>query len=135
MLLIIEKVIILKSIDIFSEISENDLIAVATQLKEITFAIGDKIIKQGDLGTSMYIIVDGEVDVDVSGNIVATLGNKTVFGELAALDPEPRSATIIAKKETFVFNINASVIYNLISEYPNVSRAIIRILCQRIRGK
>jgi CRP-like cAMP-binding protein len=81
----------------------------------------------------MYIVIHGEVDVDVNGKIVATLGEKNVFGELAALDPEPRSATVIATKETLIFKINSTVIYNLISEYSNAARGIIRVLCQRIR--
>ena len=60
---------------------------------------------------------------------------KSIFGELAALDPEPRSATIKTAEDTLVFKINSVIIYNLISEYPNVARGIIKILCERIRKK
>jgi CRP/FNR family transcriptional regulator, cyclic AMP receptor protein len=133
MLLTIEKIIFLKSIDLFSEISQEDLQAVASQLEVLEYQKNDIIIHQGDVGTSMYIVIHGEVDVDVNGKIVATLGEKNVFGELAALDPEPRSATVIATKETLIFKINSTVIYNLISEYSNAARGIIRVLCQRIR--
>jgi CRP/FNR family transcriptional regulator, cyclic AMP receptor protein len=135
MLLTIEKVIILKSINFFSEISENDLLSLASQLKEIEYEKGTTIIRQGDLGTSMYIIVRGKVDVIIDGNKVTTLEEQSIFGELAALDPEPRNATIITKEETLVFKINSSTIYNLIFEYPNVARGIIKILCNRIRSK
>ena len=133
MLLTIERVIILKSIDIFSQISENDLLSVATQLSEIGYEKDSTIIKQDEIGTSMYILVRGKVDVIVDGNTVATLDEKSIFGELAALDPEPRSATVRAVENTNVFKINSVVIYNLISEYPNVARGIIKILCDRIR--
>ncbi|MDB2562484.1 cyclic nucleotide-binding domain-containing protein [Sulfurimonas sp.] len=135
MLLTIEKVIILKSINLFSEISENDLLSVATQLDEIEYEKGSTIIKQDELGTSMYMIVRGKVDVIIDKNVVTTLGKDSIFGELAALDPEPRSATIITTEDTLVFKINSVVIYNLISEYPNVARGIIKILCDRIRDK
>lgn len=135
MLLTIEKMIILKSINLFSEVSQNDLLALATHVSELEYIKGEMIIKEGDLGTCMYIIVTGEVDVIVGENKVATLGEKEVFGELAALDPEPRSATIIANKEVHLFKIERSVIYNLMSVYQNVAEAIIRILCQRLRDK
>lgn len=135
MLLTIEKMIILKSINLFSEVSQNDLLSLATHVKEIEYTKGEKIIQQGDLGTSMYIIVNGEVDVIVDENKAVTLGEKEVFGELAALDPEPRSATIIANSDVLLFKIESSVIYDLITIYQNVAKAIIGILCQRIREK
>jgi len=135
MLLTIEKVIILKSINLFSEISENDLLSLSAQIKELDYEEDTTIIKQGDLGTSMYILVRGKANVIINGNIVATLGENDIFGELAALDPEPRSATIKTIENSLVFRINSSVIYNLISEYPNVARGIIKILCERIRTK
>jgi len=135
LLLTIEKVIILKSINLFSEISENDLLSVATQLTEIEYEQDSTIIKQNELGTSMYIIVRGKVDVIIDNNKITTLGEKNIFGELAALDPEPRSATIKTAEDTLVFKISSVIIYNLISEYPNVARGIIKILCERIRKK
>lgn len=135
MLLTIEKVIILKSLDIFSEIPQEDLLFVASQLTEIEYEENHTIIEQNELGTSMYIVVRGEVEVIIDGKIITTLGEKSIFGELAALDPEPRNATIKTLKDTLVFKINSVIIYNLISEYPNVARGIIKILCERIRDK
>ncbi|MFT7003078.1 MAG: CRP/FNR family cyclic AMP-dependent transcriptional regulator [Sulfurimonas sp.] len=133
MLLTIERVIILKSINIFSKISENDLLLVATKLTEVEYAKDSTIIKQGELGTSMYILVRGKVDVIVDGKTLTSLGKGSIFGELAALDPEPRSATIKTIEDSLVFKISSTVIYNLIGEYPNVARGIIEILCARIR--
>lgn len=133
MLLTIEKVFILKSINLFSQISEDDLLSLANNVKELEFKIDDEVIKEGEFGTSMYIIVEGEVDVIIGDKKITTLKEKEVFGELAALDPEPRSATIKVTKDLLVFKIENTVIYDLINIYPNVAKAIITILCQRIR--
>ncbi|MEA3354648.1 MAG: cyclic nucleotide-binding domain-containing protein [Campylobacterota bacterium] len=133
MLLTIEKVIILKSINLFSEIPESDLLKVAMKLEPVECETGSVIIKQGDIGSSMYIVVRGEVDVDINGQVVTTLGEKNIFGELSVLDPEPRSATIITTKETLLFKISSDLIYDLISEHTDVARGILRILCQRLR--
>lgn len=135
MLLTIEKVFILKSINLFSQISEDDLLALAKSVKELEFKVGDEVIKEGEIGTSMYVIVEGEVNVIAGGKKITTLKEKEVFGELAALDPEPRSATIKVTKELLAFKIENTVIYDLINIYPNVAKAIISILCQRIRQK
>lgn len=133
MLLMIEKVIILKSIDLFSEISEKDLLSLASQLSEVEYDKDSVIMKQGELGTLMYIIVRGEVEVIIDDKVVTTLGEKSIFGELAALDPEPRSAAIKTTEDTLVFKIESTVMYNLISEYIDVAKGIIKILCQRVR--
>ncbi len=133
MLLMIEKVIILKSVNLFSKIPESTLLSIATQLREVQYDEGQTIITQGDLGTSMYILVRGAVEVIINDHVIATQREIDIFGELAALDPEPRSATIKTTQETLVFEISSTLIYNLISEYPSVARGIIKILCNRIR--
>ena len=134
MLLTIEKIIILKSIKLFSEISEENLFDLANSLKEVEYEKGVKVITQGELGTSMYIVISGEVEVQIDGKKIMTLGEKEVFGELSALDPEPRAATVVTTKSTLLFKIESTVLYYLIAEYPNVAKGIIRILCDRIRN-
>ena len=135
MLLTIEKIITLKSIELFSKINEEDLFNLATSLKEIEYESAVEVITQGDLGTSMYIIISGEVEVQIDGKKIVTLGEKEVFGELAALDPEPRAATVLTTETTLLFKIDSTILYYLIAEYPAVAKGIIRILCDRIRKK
>jgi len=134
MLLTIEKIIILKSIKLFSEINEEDLLNLATSLKEIEYESEIEVITQGDLGTSMYIVISGEVEVLVDGKKIVTLGEKEVFGELSALDPEPRAASVVTTETTLLFKIDNTILYYLIAEYPAVAKGIIRILCERIRN-
>ena len=135
MLLNIEKVIILKSIDLFSKIPESDLLILAMEFETVRFKANTVVMTQGDIGNSMYILISGEVNVDVDGQTIATLEDKNIFGELAIFDPEPRSATITTTKDTVLFTIKSDVVYDLISRYPNVSRGIIKILSQRVRNK
>jgi CRP-like cAMP-binding protein len=133
MLLTIEKVIILKSVSIFAETPEEVLADVALILDECTFEPGEPIIQKGEMGQSMYIIVEGKVRVHDGDRTIALLGTRDVFGELAALDPEPRSATVTAEVETHVFKLRYDVLYELMSDHIDVARGIIRVLCQRLR--
>src|SRR3974390_1423133 len=95
-MLTIEKVIVLKSVEIFRQLPEKHLIELAGILNHKEVHADERIIREGDVGNSMFIIVEGKVRVHRDDQEIATLGSREVFGELAALDPEPRSASITA---------------------------------------
>jgi CRP/FNR family transcriptional regulator, cyclic AMP receptor protein len=131
--LTIEKVLVLKSVSIFAQIPEDSLVDVAAAAEEVEFPAGSVIVRQGEVGTSMYIIVDGRVRVYDGGKVLVEMKAGEVFGELSALDPKPRSATVTALEETEVFKMSQDAIYQLMSEHTDLARGIIRVLCQRIR--
>ncbi|PID73318.1 MAG: cyclic nucleotide-binding protein [Desulfobacterales bacterium] len=134
MLLTIERVIILKSVNIFSEVPEEDLVEVASIVEEVEAKAGEDIILKGDIGTSMYILVTGKARVHDDGKELAVLSERTVFGELAALDPEPRSANITAMEDCHLFKLEEGPLYDLMAEHVEVVRGIIRVLCRRMRS-
>jgi CRP-like cAMP-binding protein len=135
MLLTIEKVMILKSCDIFSATPEEDLIEVASIVEEVQYPKGKDIFVKGDIGTSMYIIIEGQVRIHNDGATIAILDKEKVFGELAALDPEPRMATVTALEDTHLFRLDQGPLYDLMAEHIEVVRGITRVLCQRLREK
>jgi CRP-like cAMP-binding protein len=132
-LLTLEKVLFLKSVGIFSQIPEEALVEVATAIEEIEIRQGESIFKQGDVGTSMYIVVEGKVRVRNLEQMIGDFGEREVFGELAALDPVPRSATVTALEDCYLFRMEQSVLYDLMTQHVEVARGIIRTLCTRIR--
>lgn len=134
MLLTIEKVIILKSVDIFSQTPEEDLVDVASIIEEVEVKAGKPIFEKGDIGSSMYIIVRGRMRVHDGDKEIAILEERTVFGELAALDPEPRTATITAIEDTLLFCLDEGPLYDLMAEHIEVVRGIIRVLVRRMRA-
>ena len=133
MRLTIEKVLVLKSVSIFAHIPEDSLVDVAAAAEEVEYPAGAVIVRQGEIGTSMYIIVDGRVRVHDGGKVLGEMKAGEVFGELSALDPKPRSATVTALEETQVFKMSQDSLYELMSEHTDLARGIIRVLCQRIR--
>ncbi|MCP4112785.1 MAG: cyclic nucleotide-binding domain-containing protein [Desulfobacteraceae bacterium] len=134
MLLTIEKVMILKSVDIFSATPEEDLIEVASIVEEISVKKGEEFITKGDIGTSMYIIIEGQVRVHDGDRELAKLGRRTVVGDMSALDPEPRNASITAIEDTELFRLDGGPLYDLMAEHIEVVRGITRVLCQRLRN-
>lgn len=133
-MLTIEKVIILKSVEIFRDLAEEHLVDVAGILERKDVREGERILREGDLGTSMFIIADGAVRVHRGDRLVATLGPGDVFGEMAALDPEPRSASVTALEETLVFELDGADLYELMADHIEVVRAVTRVLVRRVRS-
>jgi len=135
MLLTIEKVMILKSVSIFTETSESILADVASTIEELTLQPGEFVFEKGDVGQEMYIIVNGNMKVHDGDKTIDFLKTRDVFGELAALDPEPRMATVTAEEETHLLKLRHDVLYELMTEHMDVAKGIIRVLCQRLRSR
>jgi CRP-like cAMP-binding protein len=133
MLLTIEKVLILKSVGVFSDISERGLVDAAMVLEELRADKGQVIFDKGDTGNSLYIVVEGAVRVHDGEKNIATLGPGEVFGELAALDPEPRMASVTVAEPSLLLRMNHADLDELIAEHPEVAIGIIRVLCRRLR--
>ena len=133
MRLTIEKVLILKSCSMFSKIPEDSLAELAAITEEVVTEAGETIFSKGDLGKSMYIIVYGKVKVHDGDKTFAELGNRDIFGEMAILDAEVRSASITAIEETLMFRIDQDPFFELMSEHSIVTRGILQVLCARLR--
>jgi CRP-like cAMP-binding protein len=135
MLLTIEKVLILKTVSIFADTPEEILADVAALLEEIDVTAGETILHKDDVGRCMYIIVDGRVRVHNGDQLIAYHGARDIFGELAVLDAEPRSASVTAEVDTHLFRLDQEAFYELMADRFEVARGIIRMLCRRVRAR
>ncbi len=102
-----------------------------------TYAAGDMIFSQGDLGTDMFIIQDGEVEIikHISGesHILSHLERGDFFGEMALLEAAPRTADAIAKTEVKALVINGSRFDDMLKKNPEIAVRIIRKYSKRLR--
>ena len=133
MLLTIEKVAVLKSVNIFAETPDYVLAAVSAITDEVDLEPDETFIHEGELGDCMYIIVNGEVRVHSGDRTILTLGSGKSVGELAVLDPEPRSASVTALTEAQLFRIHKDAFKEVMSDRPEIAIGVIRSLCQRVR--
>ncbi|MEZ4622236.1 MAG: cyclic nucleotide-binding domain-containing protein [Caldilineaceae bacterium] len=135
MLLTVEKVMVLKSVEIFAHTPEEILVDLAGLLKEIEAQAGETIFEQGEQGDSMYIIVDGEVEAIDGERVFTHMGERQVFGEMALLDGEPRTATIRATQTTQLLRLDQEPFYELMDDRIEIARGIIHVLLQRLRAR
>ena len=133
MLTTLEKVMILKGVQIFAETPDEILAEVAGLLREVEVNAGDRVIEQGELGDCMYVIVDGEVALTCDGKRLATIGDREIFGEMSLLDSEPRSASVEALRSTHLLRLDQEELYDLMGQRVEIARGIIRLLSKRLR--
>ncbi len=133
MLLTIEKVLILKSVKVFSSVPEAQIVDLATISETVEYDAGELIVSQGDLGSSMYIVANGKVRVYEGDKELGILGSRAVFGELAALDPEPRAASVEAVEDCTLLRLDGESLYDLMSGNKEVTRGIVHVLCDYAR--
>jgi CRP-like cAMP-binding protein len=135
MLSTVEKVLILKTVPMFSQTPDNVLADVADLLEEVDVSENETIFRQGDAGDSLYVILDGKVRVHDGERLLNYLGERDVFGEMALLDPEPRLASVTAMETTHLFRLDQTSFYELMSERPEVATGIIRVLTGHLRNR
>jgi CRP-like cAMP-binding protein len=102
-----------------------------------TYPAGDLIFTQGDLGTDMYIIQEGEVDIikNINGesHLLSHLERGDFFGEMALLESAPRTADALAKTDVKVLVINGSRFDEMLKKNPEIAVRIIRKYSKRLR--
>lgn len=127
---------LLQEIDIFKPFSEKAKFYLSERIGRHRFQAHETIVKQGDRGNSLFIIVEGVVSVQVlteegKNKEVARLGAGNFFGEMALLTGEDRTATVVALVDTYLFELTKTDIKPLLEEQPEVSEMISKVLTQR----
>jgi CRP/FNR family transcriptional regulator, cyclic AMP receptor protein len=130
--LIIDKVMALKTADIFSDLPEHVLAEIAEIIEIEAFNEGEKIISKGEIGNTMYLIRTGKVKVHNQDKVFATLGENEIVGELSLLAPVPRTATVTATEDLVLFKIEREYFMDLLYEEPELMHGIMRVLVNRI---
>src|SRR5688500_17992407 len=133
MLSTVEKVLFLKSIDLFSQIPGEDLAQVALITHEEAREQGERIFGEGEVGDALYLVVDGRVRVHTEMRDIAELGERECFGEMALLDASPRSATVTALEDVNLLRISREDFQDLLTEKPEIALGIIQVLTRRLR--
>jgi CRP/FNR family transcriptional regulator, cyclic AMP receptor protein len=130
----IEKVIFLKSVDIFSHATIEELGRVAALTEEVHFEPGETIYREGEPTDAIYLILKGRVAVEGNGQLVREIGEKQAFGTVAALDRNPAVHTVKASDSVHALKLNAQDFDDILSLDFELVRAVFHALCRIIRA-
>lgn len=132
---------LLQNIYLFKDLNPKELEIVNSVAKVEDHAAGDEIFLEGDNAQALYVVKMGTVNVQHNGKEsrvnVATLGTGSHFGEIAFLDKEKRSASVVATEKTQIIHIDFNELHKVLDANPamalKVYRSMAHFLCGRLR--
>ncbi len=123
----------LRSISLFSSLSDDDLLDLSTLLEFADFEWGFPIAQRGDPGSRLYIIISGRVEVvDDDGVVLAEMGPGDVFGEMSLLSGERVTATIIAAEPCEIATMSQKNFRHILTKFPALQIFFYKLLVNRI---
>ena len=133
-----DKLSLLQSVPIFSDLSPSDLNKIAERMIQRTYTKGQMILLEDDLGQTFFVIGGGSVKItrlsdDGREVILAMLGESDFFGEMSLLDGAGRSANVVALDSSEVLTLARNDFLEILQEYPKISISLLEELTQRIR--
>jgi CRP-like cAMP-binding protein len=132
-LTIIEKIIFLKSVNIFEHATVEQLGRIAGLMEEVHFEPGETIFEAGEPGDAFYLLLSGRVLLDRSGNTLLELKERETFGTLDVLDFNPRTVTAKAFDRVRALKLNGQEFHDLLSLDIEMVEAVFRMLCGLVR--
>ena len=129
----IEKVIFLKSVDIFEHAPIEELGRVAALTEEAQFEAGETIYREGEPLEAIYIILKGRVAVQSNGKVIREMGEKHAVGTLSALDFNSALRTVKAIEPINALKLQVQDFQDLPSLDFELVKAVFRVVAQQIR--
>jgi CRP/FNR family cyclic AMP-dependent transcriptional regulator len=120
---------------LFGGVRPEDLAAIAERSIEVDFPTDHVIARQGEIGTGLFVIIEGAVRVVRDGEELARMGIGEFFGEMSVIDGLPRVAQVIAIEPTRCLALASWEFERLVLENPRIGLAILRGLSARLRAK
>jgi CRP-like cAMP-binding protein len=128
-----EKLDLLHRIPLFSGFDNRRLERLGMLADEVEVPAGKVLMRQGDTGTDMMVIVSGSVSVERDGNRLNTLGSGDFFGEIALVDGGARTATVTAEEPSRLLVITHRDFHSMMDEFPEVADQVMNALANRVR--
>ena len=101
----------------------------------VSFPAGQAIFHAGDPGQTMYVVMVGEVEILDGPLVLEVAGPGSIFGELALIDDEPRSATVVAKTDCHLVPVDRRRFQYMVQETPLFALAVMKVIADRLRQK
>ena len=133
---LMKRVLFLRKVPLFAELTPSDLNSVAKAAEENLYPSGELIAAQGEPGGEMHVVVSGLIEVGVADSDdrleLARRGPGEVVGEMSVITEKPRMASLVAVGDVRTLSIDRARFERILAERPEVSLAVMRQLCARL---
>jgi len=129
-----EKIDLLRTVPLFAGLDEGGLERVSTLADIIDLPADRVLMKQGDQGSEMFILVSGSARVDRDGQSLGERGPGEVLGEIALLDGGPRTATVTLDEPSRLLVVARREFQVLMDEFPEIRLCVLEAVAHRLRS-
>jgi CRP-like cAMP-binding protein len=129
------KVAHLREVRLFDGCTDEQLEQIARMADEVAVPAGYVLVYEGDWGHEVFVVADGEAEVTAGGRMLALLDAGSVIGELAVLNPAPRTATVVAASPMRFFVFEDAAFEALLQRFPVIARRTMTDVAARFQGQ
>lgn len=130
-----DRTTLLGRIDLFDGLDEECRSHLCNGLTERRYRAGDRIVRQGDSGSTLFLVVDGLLDVRVDdgdqSSTIARIEPGGFFGEMSLLTGEPRAATVVAVVDATLYELDQQTMTPIIQKQPRIAESLSEMLAKR----
>ncbi len=128
----------LRSAPLFAQLPEEDLSRLAGMAEPMSLASGDLLLREGDPGDALFVVISGELDVTKRSGGTEVLLNRvgagTIQGEMSAIEGRPRSASVRAATPVEVLRVPREALLHVFAAAPESAFAVFRVVLNRLRS-
>ncbi len=128
-----EKLELLRGIPLFAGLSGSAIERLGQLTEEVDLSAGRVLMRQGDPGREMFVMIHGRASVERDGSPLAELSDGDIIGEIALVDGGPRTATVTLTEDSRLLNLARHDFHTVMEEFPEVAIQVLTTLAQRVR--
>jgi CRP/FNR family cyclic AMP-dependent transcriptional regulator len=133
MLPLFERMMFLRRVPLFAELSGEDLRGIAEIVDELDVEAGTTLCRKGEPGEEMYVVLSGRVSIRDGKTELAVLGEREIVGELAVLDHDARLADVVCIDDTRLLRLRGADLSELMARRPQISEQVLLVVVRRLR--
>jgi len=134
MLSIVEKVILLQNVDVFTDLKTEQLSYLAAIAEEVSYNEGESIYKIDEPSDSLYVVLDGQVRLHRNEEEISVANESEPFGTWALFDATPRVTSATSVTNSRLLYIDRDDFLDLLSDHVQITEAVMNALVGRLRG-
>ena len=125
---------LLADVGLFSKCTQRERRTIARHMETASLPAEATLIEEGEEGDALFVIIEGSASVRRAGEEVAAVGEGASFGEMALLDGEPRSATVVSTAPVTVAVLGVRMFRTLLREFPDMTFQLLAGLAADLRS-
>jgi len=134
MLTVVEKVVFLQNVDVFSEVPSEQLTYLASIATVEDCLKGDIVFRENEPADALYLVLDGKVILERDGIEVKQVGSQNAFGTWALFDDESSLVTATVKENARLLKIDRREFVDLLADNVQVTQGVLKTLVKKLRG-